>query len=59
MQKKEHRKKRMQMKLTLKIKITLNVNVNIRKIKKSALPNITFILNIILENRIIFLWIWA
>ena len=49
----------MQMKLTLNIKITLNVNVNIRKIKKSALPNITFILNILLENRIIFLWIWA
>ena len=52
MQKKRIQNKRMQMKPTLNVKINLNANVS--KIKKGALANITFILNLLSENGMIF-----
>ena len=44
----------MQIKPTLNVKIALNITANVNKIKKSVLPNISFILNAVSENGIIF-----
>ena len=48
MQEKKMRSKRMQIKPIL--------NVNVSKIRKSILPNVTFILNVLSENDIMLVW---
>ena len=48
--------RKMQIKPTLNVKIALNFTANASKMPASVLPSITFILNVVSENGIIFIW---
>ena len=51
------RSKKMSIKPLLNVKITLNLIANVRRIKKSVVCNIFFILNILSKDGIIFIFV--